>query len=91
MKLYFDNQSGLLLREVRFIKTVVGRNPLRSGLLRLSRYLGIQDAVPHGRDVDGRALKFDFSQYQLNTAIDAAKFSQPARPKPLQTENEAKP
>ena len=84
VKLYFDTKSGLLVREVRFIKTPVGRNPYQ---VDYSDY----------RDVNGIKLPFhlviywtdgrntvDLTGYQLNVPIEAVKFGQPPKPKTLE-------
>ena len=80
IKLYFDKQSGLLMRQVRFADTIIGRVPTQ---VDYSDY----------RDVAGAGVKLPFhvittwtdgrSEVQLtsaetNVAIDAAKFRQPA-------------
>ena len=84
VKLYFDEQSGLLVRQVRFADTIIGRTP-------------IQVDYSDYRDVAGVGVKLPFhvvttwtngqSDVQLtsaeaNVAIEAAKFSQPAPPTP---------
>ena len=84
VKLYFDEQSGLLVRQVRFADTMIGRVP-------------IQVDYSDYRDVAGAGVKLPFhvvtswtngqSDVQLtsaetNVAIDAAKFNQPAPPTP---------
>ena len=78
-KLYFDKQSGLLLRQVRYADTIIGRVP-------------IQVDYSDYRDVAGAGVKLPFhvittwtdgrsdvllSSAETNVAIDAAKFNQP--------------
>jgi hypothetical protein len=80
VKLYFDKQSGLLVRQVRYANTVVGVNPTQ---VDYSEY----------RDVPGAGIKLPFhwimswtdgqstfvmSQITPNAPIDAAKFAKPA-------------
>src|SRR5882672_10021938 len=82
IKLYFDKQSGLLVRQVRFADTIIGRVP-------------IQVDYSDYRDVAGAGVKLPFhvittwtgaqsdvllTSAQTNVAIDAAKFNQPAPP-----------
>jgi hypothetical protein len=84
IKLYFDKQSGLLVRQVRYADTIIGRVPVQ---------------VDYGdyRDVAGAGVKLPFhvmttwtdgrsdvllTSAQTNVAIDAAKFNQPAPPAP---------
>jgi len=84
VKLYFDKQSGLLVRQVRFADTIIGRVP-------------IQVDYSDYRDVAGAGVKLPFhvittwtdgrsdvllTSAETNVAIDAAKFSQPAPPAP---------
>ena len=79
IKLYFDKQSGLLMRQVRFADTIIGRVP-------------IQVDYSDYRDVAGAGVKLPFhvittwtdgrsdvllTSAQTNVAIDAAKFNQP--------------
>src|SRR6516164_6417193 len=84
IRLYFDEQSGLLVRQVRFADTIIGRVP-------------IQVDYRDYRDVAGAGVKLPFhvittwtdgrsdvrlSSAETNVAIDAAKFNQPAPPAP---------
>jgi photosynthetic reaction center cytochrome c subunit len=80
VKLYFDKQSGVLVRQVRYANTIIGRVP-------------IQVDYSDYRDVAGAGVKLPFhvvttwtdgrSDVRLtsavtNVAIEAAKFNQPA-------------
>jgi len=84
IKLYFDNQSGLMVRQVRYSDTIIGRVP-------------IQVDYSDYRDVAGTGVKLPFhiittwtdgrsdvllTSAATNVAIGAAKFSQPAPPVP---------
>jgi photosynthetic reaction center cytochrome c subunit len=79
VKLYFEKQSGLLVRQVRYADTIIGRVPIQ---------------VDYGdyRDVAGAGVKLPFhvittwtdgrsdvllTSAETNVAIDAAKFNQP--------------
>jgi outer membrane lipoprotein-sorting protein len=79
VKLYFDKQSGLLVRKVSYADTTIGRVP-------------IQVDYSDYRDVAGTAVKLPFhvittwtngrsdvllTSAETNVAIDAAKFNQP--------------
>ena len=81
VKLYFDKQSGLLVRQVRYTNTRVGLIPMH---IEYSDY----------RDVSGVKMPFHWvvtwtdgqgtiqlSTVQANAAIAAAKFAKPAPPK----------
>ena len=76
--LYFDKQSGLLVREVRYGKSPIGRVPTQ---------------IDYGdyRDVDGIKMPFrwtfawlngrdsiELKEVQTNIPIDEAKFGRPA-------------
>src|SRR5690242_7527481 len=80
IKLYFDKQSGLLVRQVRYADTIIGRVPTQ---VDYSDY----------RDVAGAGIKLPFhvittwtdgrsdvilTSAEANVAIDAARFRQPA-------------
>jgi len=80
VKLYFDEDSGLLLRQVRYTETPIGRN---SWLIDYDDY----------RNVGGIKMPFKWSilwqsgqsqveltDIQPNAAVDAARFSRPAAP-----------
>ena len=84
VKLYFDKQSGLLVRQVRYADTIIGRVP-------------VQVDYSDYRDVAGAGVKLPFhivttwtdgksdvvlTSAQTNIAIDAAKFNQPSPPAP---------
>jgi hypothetical protein len=79
VKLYFDKQSGLLVRQVRYAETIIGRVP-------------IQVDYSDYRDVAGAGVKLPFhvittwtdgrsdvllTSAVTNVAIDAAKFHEP--------------
>jgi photosynthetic reaction center cytochrome c subunit len=84
VKLYFDEQSGLLVRQVRFSDTMIGRVPIQVD------YSDYRDAADTGVKLpfhvittwtDGRSDVL-LTSVETNVAIDAAKFSQPAPPAP---------
>ena len=84
VKLYFDGKSGLLVRQVRYADTMIGRVP-------------VQVDYSDYRDVAGAGVKLPFhvittwtdgrsdvvlASAETNAAIDAAKFNQPPPPAP---------
>ncbi|HXJ93999.1 MAG TPA: c-type cytochrome [Terriglobia bacterium] len=82
VRFYFDKESGLLLREVRYVETPLGRNPS-------------QVDYADYRDVDGVKIPFKWTiarpggrftiqidQVQQNVPIDESKFAQPAAAPP---------
>ncbi len=80
-KLYFDSESGLLVRQVRYVDTAVGVIPTR---IDYSDYRGVAGVkVPFRRVVtwtDGRST-IELSDVQPNARIEAAQFATPAPPK----------
>jgi len=84
VKLYFDKQSGFLVRQVRYADTVLGRVPIQVD------YSDYRDVAPAGFKLpfhiittwtDGRS-DVRLTSAETNVAIDAAKFNQPAPPGP---------
>ena len=78
VKLYFDKQSGLLVRQVRYAQTIVGLNPTQVDYSDYRDVAGLK--LPFHWVVtwtDGQST-FDMNQVQPNVAIDAAKFAKPA-------------
>jgi len=79
IKLYFDEQSGLLVRRVSYADTIIGRVPIQVD------YSDYQDVAGAGVKLpfhvittwtDGRSDVL-LTSAQTNVAIDAAKFNQP--------------
>jgi hypothetical protein len=84
IKLYFDKQSGLLVRQVRFADTIIGRVPIQVD------YSDYRDVARAGVKLpfhiittwtDGRSDVL-LTSAETNVAIDAAKFNQPTPPAP---------
>jgi photosynthetic reaction center cytochrome c subunit len=80
VKLYFDQQSGLLVRQVRYADTIIGRVPMQVD------YSDYRDVAPVGVKLpfhvittwtDGRSDVL-LTSAETNVAIDAAKFNQPS-------------
>ena len=79
-KLYFDSESGLLVRQVRFVDTAVGVIPTQ---IDYSDYRDVAGAkVPFRRVItwtDGRST-IELNEVQPNVRIDASRFARPAAP-----------
>ena len=78
IKLYFDAESGLLVRVVRYAETAVGRIPTQIDYEDYREVSGVK--IPFrwtSTWTDGQAHT-ELSQVQTNVAIDAAKFAKPA-------------
>ena len=80
-KLYFDSESGLLVRQVRFVDTAVGVIPTQVDYSDYRDVAGVK--VPFKRVItwtDGRST-IELSQVQANVNIPAAQFAKPAPPR----------
>jgi hypothetical protein len=78
VKLYFDKQSGLLVRQVRYAQTIVGLNPTQIDYSDYRDVAGVK--LPFKWMVtwtDGQSM-FEMNQLQPNVPIDAGKFAKPA-------------
>jgi len=79
-KLYFDDKSGLLVRQVRYSDTAVGVIPTQIDYSDYRDVAGVK--MPFHWVVtwtDGRST-IELSEVQPNVRIDAAKFATPATP-----------
>jgi photosynthetic reaction center cytochrome c subunit len=80
VKLYFDPDSALLMRQVRYIDTPMGFNPTQIDYADYRDVSGIK--VPFRWTVtwlDGRST-YELTELRPNVAIDAAKFAKPVQP-----------
>lgn len=80
VKLYFDKESGLLLRQVRYTNSPVGLNPTQVDYSDYRDVSGVK--MPFRWTTiwtDGRATT-ELSQIQANAPVDAAKFGKPLEP-----------
>jgi photosynthetic reaction center cytochrome c subunit len=82
LKLYFDQKSGLLVRALRLIDTVIGYNPTQLDYSDYRLVNGIK--VPYHQVITwtDNQTTIDLTNVQLNTAIEAAKFAQPPPAQP---------
>jgi len=77
VKLYFDKQSGLLVRQLRYAKTVVGLNPTQVDYSDYREIAGVK--LPFKWIVtwtDGQST-FEMNSIQPNVPIDPTKFAMP--------------
>ena len=77
VNLYFDPESGLLLRSVRYADSPVGLSPTQVDYADYREVAGVK--IPFRWTVtwlDGRST-ITLSEVQANAAVDAAKFRQP--------------
>jgi len=81
VKLYFDAETGLLMRLIRFTKSPLGRNTTQIDYTDYRDVSGVK--MPFRMTVtwlDGRSI-IELSQIQANVTIEAAKFAKPMPPK----------
>jgi outer membrane lipoprotein-sorting protein len=86
--LYFDTKTNLLVREVRYIKTIIGTNPYEIDYSDFRDSGGIK--TPFHVVIywtDGRST-IQLDKVQWNTTLPATAFAQPKPPKPLANEAE---
>jgi len=80
VKLYFDDQSGLLVRLVRYTDSPVGRVPTQVDYSDYRDVSGIKTPFKWTATwTDGRT-NFELTSVQPNVPIDSAKFAKPAAP-----------
>ena len=80
VKFYFDRETGLLLRMVRYAETRIGLNPIQVDYADYRTVSGVE--MPFRSTVtwtDGRNV-FELEEVQPNVEIDAARFARPTLP-----------
>jgi len=80
VKLFFDKESGLLVRQMRYTNSPVGLNPTQVDYTDYRDVSGVK--MPFRWTTiwtDGRATT-ELSQIQANVPVEAAKFGKPAAP-----------
>jgi hypothetical protein len=80
VKLYFDKQTGLLARQVRYVNTAVGTIPSHITYSDYRAVAGVK--IPFEWQVtwvDGQST-IKLASVQPNAAVDAARFSKPSPP-----------
>jgi hypothetical protein len=78
VKFYFDKQSGLLLRQVRYADTPIGLNPIQIDYEDYRVVSGVR--MPFKVTVtwtDGRSI-FALNEMRANAAVDAGRFAKPS-------------
>jgi len=87
LRLYFDQQSGLLLRLVRYAETPLGRNPTQIDYADYREADGVKLPFRWTLARPGNRFTIQVEQLQQNLPVDDAKFAPPpvtpaAEPKP---------
>ena len=81
-KLYFDRESGLLVRYVRYSRTAVGTVPINVVYSDYRDVPGVGVKIPYAWQVtwtNGRGT-YNITDLQPNATIDAARFGRPTPP-----------
>ena len=76
--LYFDKESGLLLRMVRYGGSPIGRLPTQIDYADYREVAGVK--IPFHKTVTQTYMRMDveLSEVQPNVSVDAARFAKPA-------------
>ena len=77
VKLFFDKETGLLSRVVRYSKTIVGPVPTQIDYSDYREVAGVKIAISVALDVDRRPIHVQSGRVKPNVAIDPAKFAKP--------------
>lgn len=80
VKFFFDAESGLLVRLVRYVNTIVGTVPIQVDYSEYREVSGVKMPFKWVATwTDGQSTT-ELSQMQANVTIDEAKFAKPASP-----------
>lgn len=79
-KLYFDEQTGLLLRVERYIQTPLGRDAVQTNYADYRQTDGVKAPYRWTIAQPGRSITIEFDQIQQNVPVDDAKFAMPPAP-----------
>lgn len=82
LRLFFDKESGLLLRLVRYAETPLGRNPAQIDYADYREANGLKIPFRWTLSRPGNQFTIQVEQLQQNVPVDDAKFSPPPEPSP---------
>jgi photosynthetic reaction center cytochrome c subunit len=82
LRLYFDQQSGLLLRLVRYAETALGRNPTQIDYADYRDADGVKTPYRWTLARPGNRFTIQIDQVQQNVPVEDAKFTPPPMPPP---------
>ncbi len=80
--LYFDQESGLLVRLVRFEDTPLGLNPVQNDFADYRDVSGVKVPFQVTTSRPGRKLEIQLDQVGQNVAVEDARFEKPQAPDP---------
>jgi hypothetical protein len=80
VKLMFDDETGLLVRQLRYIASPIGRVPTQIDYEDYREVAGVK--IPHKWTVTWTGFRetFELTNVQANAAIPAARFAKPTAP-----------
>lgn len=84
LRLYFDKESGLLLRLIRYSETPLGRNPTQIDYADYRDANGLKVPFRWTLSRPGNRFTIQVEQLQQNVSVDDAKFVAPPPPSPTQ-------
>jgi photosynthetic reaction center cytochrome c subunit len=82
VKLYFDAESGLLVRQVRYTEAALGRNMTQIDYEDYRDVAGVKMPVKWTLAWQSGQARFELTDVQPNVPVDAARFARPAAPVP---------
>jgi photosynthetic reaction center cytochrome c subunit len=82
LRLYFDKESGLLLRLVRYAETALGRNPTQIDYADYRQENGLKIPFRWTLSRPGNQFTIQVEQLQQNVPVDDARFAPPPEPPP---------
>jgi photosynthetic reaction center cytochrome c subunit len=80
LRLYFDRQTGLLLRLVRYAETPLGRNPTQIDYANYREVNGVKVPFRWTLARPGNRFTIQIEQTQQNVPVDDSKFAPPPPP-----------
>lgn len=82
VKLYFDAESGLLVRQARYTEAALGRNMTQIDYEDYRDVAGVKMPFKWTWAWQSGQAKFELTDVQPNVPVDAARFARPAAPVP---------
>ena len=80
VKLYFDAESGLLVRQIRYTEAFLGRNMQQIDYDDYREVGGVKLPFKWTFAWQSGQGRYELTDVQPNTAVDAARFAQPTKP-----------
>jgi hypothetical protein len=77
---YFDSESGLLVRRLHYVETVLGRIPIQTDFEDYRDASGVKFAYRWSTAQPGRSTSVQLDKLQINTPVDEGKFTRPEAP-----------